>query len=161
MRYPNGLVDREELISFEFRCAVFGSRKFDDKKLFHQQMCLFLKDKKLPKEELKEKIVFLTDMSPSGPAQLIKSWCIRFGYHWCEFIPKWDEVDVEGAVVKLRDGKEYNAMAGMWRDLDLADASNEGITFYDGASSDAQDKMMTLMRERMNPMCAILVDLEK
>jgi hypothetical protein len=83
------------------------------------------------------------------------------GYHWSEFIPDWDDIDVEGARVKTnRQGKQYNALAGIWCNDEMAQVSTHGISFYDGVSSDTQD-MMENVAGRGSPCASYLVTIDR
>lgn len=55
----------------------------------------------------------------------------------------WDNIKVEGAVVKTRrkDGKKYNALAGHWRNQEMAEMADEALIVWDGKSTGSLDML--------------------
>jgi hypothetical protein len=161
MRDQNGPLEKDCLKDFEWRIIVAGSRGFEDVVLFDEHIWSLLKDLSLDKEEDKKKVVFITGAAKSGADDLIIRWCKKNGYSWVEFHPRWDEIDVEGAVVRTRgDGKQYNLLAGFWRNEEMSEVGNYLITFYDGVSSGTRD-MINRMQELEIPCRVVLVHIEK
>jgi len=55
---------------------------------------------------------------------------VKISYH----IPDWDNIEVEGAVVKYnRFGKPYNAVAGHWRNSEMENLATHLIAFWSGS----------------------------
>lgn len=55
-------------------------------------------------------------------------------------VPDWDDVDVEGAVIKInRFGKPYNAVAGHWRNSAMESESTHLIAIWDEVSTGTKD----------------------
>ena len=136
-----GAVEHGRLSEFERRVLVCCTTGFTDVKLFEAQMERYLRDKEIDKTNA----VFLTTLDKPEDTNLILNWCKKFEYQYAVWLPNWKEVDVEGAVVKTNSYGAYNALAKVWRDRDIAEAANEGISFYDGVSPNTRD-----MNERMN-----------
>lgn len=72
---------------------------------------------------------------------------VKISYH----IPDWDDIEVEGAVVKYnRFGKPYNAVAGHWRNSDMQEEATHLLAFWDGKSRGTRD-MITKIKKSGKP----------
>lgn len=160
MRDSNGSAQKEQLKNFEYRIIVDGTSQFNDEKLFDENIRLYLKDLSLDKDTDKAKVCFLVGDATTGPDRMITRWCETHGYHYIQFVPDWGDVDVEGAVVRYRNGVPYNAVARYWRSEEMAEVANYLITFYDGVSGGTQD-LINRMTDRNHPCRVILVHIEK
>jgi hypothetical protein len=142
MRDPRRGIEKDRLSEFAYRVVVFGSRQFSDKELFAQCMASYLRVIGLDQPDVKPQLCFLFLEGRTGVSKLVADWCLEHGYFWCEFVPDWADVDVEGARVKVnRQGHKYNALASIWCADEMAQVSTHGVSFYDGVSSDTQDMM--------------------
>jgi len=155
-----GPIGKDGLADFKYRVLVFGIKDFNDASLFDQCMQKFLKDNNVTRAEDKQQIVFVTGKSGRGVDLLLCNWVKANHYHWAEFLPKWDEVDVEGSSVKYRDGKPYNSRAGFWRDEEMVEVCTHGVSFYDGVSSDTRD-MIDRIADLGSPCSMYLVTVDK
>lgn len=153
----SGSVAKDELKDFEEVIVVFGSRGFNDNKVFDHAIGKYLKDFDLDQETQKGKVVFVAGKTVNSVDALIVKWCQTNGYCWSVFEPNWDDIEVENAVVRYRNGRAYNALAGFWCNIEMAEISTRGISFYDGVSSNTQD-MITQLTERNIPCRVILVE---
>jgi hypothetical protein len=122
-------------------------------------MLKFLKDSRLNREEDRKKVVFITGAGKSGVDKLFHDWVREHDYHWAEFYPNWKDIEVEGAIVRYRDGKPYNSVAGFWRDEEMAEVCTHGVSFYDGVSSGTRD-MIDRVTEKGSPCAMYLVTVE-
>lgn len=62
------------------------------------------------------------------------------GVEISEHIPDWNDIEVEGAVVKYNKfGKPYNAVAGHWRNSDMENEATHLVAFWDGRSTGTRD----------------------
>lgn len=148
---------REELIEFEVRAIVAGTRGFNDYRLFAQVMDEY--DAKFAGR----KVVYLTGKAPSGADDLIIRWCIERGRAWSEFPADWNDVEGRAVVVRYRrDGSAYNVLAGFNRNRDMRDVATHLITFYDGVSKGTRD-MIDLMLRKVGRefVTQVLVDIER
>lgn len=72
----------------------------------------------------------------------------------CKVLDKpadWDNIKAQGAVVKIRrDGKKYNALAGHWRNEEMAEIADELLLVWDGKSTGSLD-MLHRMLEKGKP----------
>jgi hypothetical protein len=160
-KHPKRPIEKERLSEFDYRIVVFGSRVFTDRVLFNQCMELYLRTQGFDQPEIQSRICFIFSEGRSGVSKLIADWCLEHGYHWCEFIPAWDDIDVEGARVRTnRQGKTYNALAGFWCNEEMAEVCTHGISFYDGVSSDTQD-MMEYVAGHGSPCANYLVTIDQ
>jgi hypothetical protein len=48
------------------------------------------------------------------------------------FAPKWDDIEAKGAVIKHRRGRPYNALAGFWRNQEMAEYAEQAVIFPGG-----------------------------
>lgn len=54
----------------------------------------------------------------------------------------WDNIKKRGAVVRVnRAGKEYNALAGHWRNEEMAQMADEALILWDGQSTGSLDML--------------------
>ena len=71
---------------------------------------------------------------------LSERWAKRNRVEIVRFPANWDDIDVQGAVVKYnRQGKAYNAVAGHQRNRKMADYSDCLVAFWDSKSSGTQN----------------------
>jgi predicted Rossmann fold nucleotide-binding protein DprA/Smf involved in DNA uptake len=63
----------------------------------------------------------------------------------------WDNIKVDGALVRYnRSGKPYNALAGHWRNQEMADIADAALVVWDGRSTGSLDmvhRMLALDKE--------------
>lgn len=147
----------DQLRSYKHRICVAGSRGFNDAVFFDKAITAHLKELDCKKEE----VIFISGAAKTGADDLIIKWAKLNGYACAEYHPKWDVVDIEGAVVRTnRQGKQYNVLAGFWRNEEMAEVMTELITFYDGQSSGTKD-MIDRAEEHQVPRKTILVNVER
>jgi len=149
-------VEHNRLSDFERRVLVYSTTGFDDLTLFEAQMARYVRDKEIKKDST----VFLMTLDKPDDTPLILNWCRANGYHYAVWLPNWKDVDVEGAIVKTNSFGPYNALAKAWRDRDVSEAANEGISFYDGVSPNTFD-MNERMNELKNSLRIVLVHIDK
>ena len=64
------------------------------------------------------------------------------------FIPDWDNVEVDGAVVAYNKyGKPYNKAAGHWRNTEMEVAGTHLIAFFDGKSRGTKNMILQMKKE--------------
>lgn len=77
------------------------------------------------------------------------------GAHWANhvgvpvkyFRADWENIDVPGAVIKTRrDGTKYNAVAGLWRNRDMAVYGEVLLLIWNGSSSGSGDMFMQMKK---------------
>ncbi len=142
---------RSELRNYPIRTIVAGSRGFDDYILFADCMEKFVAD-------YTDKFIFISGMAPSGADAMIVQWCQEKGYPWSEFPADWKDISSPNAVIKYRNGKPYNVLAGFNRNAEMADIATDLITFYDGVSPGTRD-MIELGRDKKLHVLTIYVDI--
>jgi hypothetical protein len=55
---------------------------------------------------------------------------------------KWDDIKAPGAVVRTRyDGKQFNALAGHWRNEEMAQMADACLIVWDGKSTGSLDML--------------------
>lgn len=55
------------------------------------------------------------------------------------FPARWDDLEAPGAVVRERNGRRYNAVAGHQRNQQMADVATRLVVFWDGKSRGTRD----------------------
>lgn len=152
--------EHTELRNYKHRIVVFGSRNFTDYAMFSENMFKYLEDCGIKKGEA----IFLSGMANMdkpdekdriGADAFIVRWCIEHGYPWTEHPADWSDVSSSSAVVRYKKGRPYNLLAGFWRNEEMAELCNRGITFYDGASTGTKD-MIARLEKRQHPVRCIL-----
>lgn len=60
-----------------------------------------------------------------------------------EYPADWDNIKAQGAVVRYRksDGKPYNAVAGHWRNEEMAQVADGALIVWDGKSTGSLDML--------------------
>jgi hypothetical protein len=62
------------------------------------------------------------------------------GYELVQYPAAWEDLTTPGAVIKTRrDGKQYNAKAGLDRNLLMAQNADAAIIFWDGKSTGSKN----------------------
>jgi hypothetical protein len=158
---PRRCIEKDRLSEFDYRVVIFGSREFTDAQLFNHCMQQYLRIQGFDQDDMKPRVCFVLSEDTRGVATLAREWCLKHGYHWSGFLPNWSDIDIEGALVRTnRRGQPYNALAGLWCSIEMADVSTHGISFYDGVSSDTQD-MIDRVAERGSPCATYLVTIDR
>lgn len=157
MRDQTWFVENEKLKYYKHRICVAGTRGFSDYAFFTLAMQNYLKELGYPKEE----ILFISGDATSGADAMIIKFAIEFGYYWTSFKADWDNLNVEGARIKVnpRTGKEYNALAGFQRNEEMAEVLTRLVTFYDGVSPGTRD-MIKRVNEDNHPIWVVIVDMK-
>ncbi len=64
----------------------------------------------------------------------------------------WDNIKAKGAVVRYnRAGKPYNALAGHWRNEEMAQMADSGLIVWDGESTGSLDMLHRLIDLHKDP----------
>lgn len=58
---------------------------------------------------------------------------------------EWDKWRVAGANVQVRNGKKYNALAGHWRNEEMAEMADQALILWDGTSTGSLDMMNRML----------------
>lgn len=60
----------------------------------------------------------------------------------------WDNIKAQGAVIKHgRDGKPYNAVAGHWRNEEMAEIADGALIVWDGKSTGSLDMLHRMVEK--------------
>lgn len=146
----------DELVNFDYRVVVFGSRGYDDYESFAESMDLYVQ-----RFDPEKSMIFLSGMASSGADALIVRWCKERGRPWAEFPAAWDDIAVPGAVVRTnRQGKPYNVVAGFQRNRKMAAVSSNYVSFYDGSSPGTKDMLDVCKGFNLAPMI-FMIDIKK
>jgi hypothetical protein len=148
-------VDHSELINYDNRLIVAGTRGYNDYSFFSDFMHDFVTV--YPAGTL----VLISGAARTGADDLIIRWCREFNYPWAEFHAAWNDLTVPGAVIRTsRGGKEYNVLAGYDRNGHMAEVGTELLTFWDGKSDGTID-MRKRAKDRYLTVTDVLVDIPK
>lgn len=58
-----------------------------------------------------------------------------------DFPADWDNIKAPGAVIRRNSRGQYNAMAGHWRNEEMAQFADEALIVWDGASTGSLDML--------------------
>src|SRR5205814_2155971 len=58
---------------------------------------------------------------------------------------KWGDIKAEGAVVRHNSRGAYNALAGHWRNQEMADIADGALIVYDGRSTGSLDMLFRMI----------------
>ena len=98
-----------------------------------------------------KKIVVYSGKEPKGVDRLGEEFATKAGLKIKAKPAKWDDIKAPGAVVRTRrDGKQYNVLAGFWRNAEMADEADMALIVWDGKSPGSLD-MLHQMRMREKP----------
>ena len=99
--------------------AVIGSRNFNNYDLL---------EKILDKEQISS----LVSGGARGADSLAVRYARRRGILFREFLANWNDISHPDALVRYHpDGKPYDARAGMRRNMDIVQAADKVIAFWD------------------------------
>jgi hypothetical protein len=111
--------------------AIIGSRKFFNYTLLKEKMA-----------ELNFLVTKVVSGGAGGADTLGENWAKESGIAFQGFPAKWDDLEVEGAVIKTNKfGKKYNANAGFKRNKDIVDAADVVVAFWDFSSKGTRDSL--------------------
>lgn len=148
------LTSRDQLAQFEVREIVAGSRGYDDYPFFSKAIIDHIKrfgDKKH---------AFISGGAPTGADALIIRWCEEHNYPYYVENADWDNIEAEGAIVRMKNGKPYNVLAGYWRNSEMAKLATDLVTFYDGVSKGTRHMVEAAIKRGIKPE-VILIDIIK
>lgn len=74
-----------------------------------------------------------------GVDTLGEAWAIGYGVPVIPFPAKWKDISVPGAVIKRGKYGLYNALAGHFRNQQMADYADALIAIWDGESTGTKD----------------------
>lgn len=127
------------------KLVVAGSRSIKDYQILREAVILSGLWQKYGK-----KIVVVSGEAP-GVDTLGEEFASKAG---CKVVKKpadWDNIATMGAVVKVnKAGKKYNALAGMWRNDEMAEEADEALIVWDGKSPGSLN-MLHNMLQREKP----------
>lgn len=115
------------------RVIVFGGREYNgiDVDLcltyFHEGTLILTHEDKV----MTGPITCVIHGNAKGADRKGKDWAIEEGVKHRPYPADWDNIDAPGAVIKhnIRTGKPYNAVAGHWRNEQMARESNADLAF--------------------------------
>lgn len=128
------------------RVAVIGGSKFKDEKRVIKTLDYYRKD--------------ITEIVSGGA-----KGADTFGENWANtnkvkkniFPAKWSDLTHPNAVIKEKNGRKYDAMAGMRRNTDIIENCDMVIVFWDGISPGSKDSINKARKLKI-PTLLIYVD---
>jgi len=130
---PVTFLEQAKGSSKPIRVLVAGSRGFTDYNLFSKYISLIVKD--FPD------VIFVTGECHCGPDNMIIEYCKEFGYLYEGYPAAWHDIGVPGAIIKTKNGRQYNAVAGHQRNQTMAEVSDFFAIFWDVESPGTKDMM--------------------
>jgi len=86
-----------------------------------------------------------------GVDQLGEQWAIDHSIPVQPFPAAWDDVDAPGAMVRYRrNGTAYNALAGFWRNQEMAEYANALIAIRRNGSTGTTDMIQRMAGKLMH-----------
>jgi hypothetical protein len=117
---------------------VAGSRDFADYSTFAVGMQGYVAKLNVPRDT----IIFISGRARTGADDMIIRWCRENDYPWAEYPAQWDDLTVEGAVIrKRRDGTLFNVIAGHQRNGEMAKVATNLMIWWDGKSTGTKDML--------------------
>jgi hypothetical protein len=132
---------------FPVRILVAGSRDYADYHFFKEAIHARLKEHEFDKT----KILFITGKARTGADDMIIRFAKEFGYEWAEYPADWDNLDVPGAVIRYKNGKPYNVIAGHMRNGVMGKVCTHAVLFWDGISTGTKDMFNRLKKRGIIP----------
>ncbi len=115
---------------YGIRKIIAGTRGYSDREYFFEYMDA--EHAELKREAPGESILYISGAAKTGADALAIEWCELRGHPYLAMPADWDDITVEGAVVKInKRGKQYNARAGMTRNEDMAKIATDLIVWWD------------------------------
>lgn len=106
------------------RVIVAGTRGWDDRKRFHQELLAYLR-----RRHLDHVVRFISGDASSGADRLIVQWCDVYPYRCDRYPADWDQ---------------YGKRAGYIRNAQMAEVGDELLAYWDGLSK-GTEHMIGLM----------------
>lgn len=120
----------------KFRVIIAGSRRFNNYDLLKDKVL-----KVLERRIKKHKIEVVCGMA-KGADLFGKQLAEEMNWRVLKFPADWDDIEAEGAVVKYSNGRPYNAVAGHWRNQEMADVADCLLAFRVNNSKGTNDMIM-------------------
>lgn len=142
MKIRNGLqameTEKEGTVGTgKVKLVIFGGRDFNDYALLER----VVKATNIYKDG---RISTIISGGAAGADKLGERFARENDIRIEQYLAAWDDIDAEGAVVKTnRSGKKYNALAGFWRNEDMAIVAEAGLGFWNGKTPGTKDMIAT------------------
>jgi len=113
----------------KIRVAIVGSRGFDDYHLMEKEFKEFL-----GVNGWVDRNIIIVSGGAKGADTLAETLADEMGYDKKIFRADWTDIKSPGAVVRQGRYGQYNARAGLDRNVTMAEYSNAVLAFWDGKS---------------------------
>jgi hypothetical protein len=123
---------------YKVRIIVAGTRKWKDKKLFHEIIVDYL-------ERFSEPVLFISGAANSGADRFIIDWCKKYNYPCLEMPADWDT---------------HGKSAGYVRNTEMAEIGTHLVCFWDTVSRGTAH-MRTVSSEKHLNIMTVLVKVEE
>lgn len=128
------------------KVAIIGSRSFTDWKYFEKAITAFRK---------KHTLSAIISGNAQGADTLAKRYAQQHQIQYIEFKANWNDLTAEPVKVKTNQyGKQYNALAGFNRNLEMASECECAIAFWDNNSKGTEHMINELIK--LNKKCYII-----
>lgn len=121
-----------------FRCIIAGGRKFNDYELLKKNM-----DNILSKKSKEFKIIIVSGHAP-GADDYGEKYADERGYEKDIHSANWNDLEAIPCKIGTRnDGSQYNILAGLNRNTEMAEVANACVVFWDGKSTGSSNMIET------------------
>lgn len=128
------LIPFEQVLAYDVRVIVAGSRKFTD----YTRFCKMI-DKLILRYQ-HEKLLFISGVATGGPDKMIINYCKMYGNDYVEVPADWDNITAKVLKIKVNaNGQKYNALAGFARNQKMAEIGTHLLCYWDGISPGTAD----------------------
>jgi len=147
------MVNTNESQEGELKVIVAGSRGYSNYDFVQAHLKLLLKTR--------GKFTVVSGMEKTGPDMLGVRFAEENDLKWEGHTPDWDNLEAPGAVIKTNKyDKQYNAKAGMDRNLAMAQTANILVAFWDAKSPGTRNMIMEARRLNLE-VIVFIVQVEK
>jgi len=147
------MVHTDDLKEDELKVIVAGSRGYSNYDFVKAHLKLLL--------DTRGKFTVVSGLEKSGPDMLGVRFAEENNLKWEGHAPKWDDLEAPGAVIKTNKyDKQYNAKAGMDRNLAMAQTASILVAFWDAKSPGTRNMIMEARRLKLE-VIVFIVNVEK
>lgn len=142
------LASKQNVLQYDVRIIVAGSRNFNDWNRFEKVML------KVLEKFHHERLLFISGDAVSGPDRMIIEYCEKFGLDYVKVPADWDNINATVVKIKFNSrGEKYNALAGFARNEEMAQIATHLIAFWDNQSPGTQDMMERASAHGLKAVC--------
>lgn len=135
--------ERSEILNFNVRLIVAGSRGYNNYDEFSAILKMFVEDLEL--KHPGEPILFITGRAKNGPDNMVIQWCVEHERPWVEYPADWDQ---------------FGKRAGYIRNTEMAEVGTDLIVFWDGKTKGSMHMYETGVAKELHVL-SVLIKLDE